>query len=117
MQWRHSQDPFLMLNADIALAYPLNTSALPQAGVPKQICRPDWSDNTPLCKNPGEHREQPSTWALCRAFAMDNNYFQLSFVAAFTKMACLGYGRPVPVDGATATGKLGTLTHIDLNTC
>ncbi len=46
-----------------------------------------------------------------------NDDFLAKFAESWKKMTNVGYGIPATVDGATATGKLGTLTHINLSTC
>lgn len=113
-QWRHQQDPFIMLNTDMAVAYPVDTT--PPTGHVDQFCKPKRTNGQPKCKRP-INTQVPNTWELSKYYAQDNNAFQLAFVAAFTKMTCVGYGIPAPYPGATSTGKLGTLTTIDLSAC
>ena len=59
----------------------------------------------------------PSTFELMVRYARDNLFFLQEFPAAFNRMTTVGYALPPAVDGAQATGKLGTLTSIDLTTC
>jgi hypothetical protein len=115
-QWQHLQDPWIMINADMALAFQISTDLPPTRG-PRQVCGPrTLPGNTYGCRDPSV-TEPTETWEQCLAYAADNNAFIQAFGVAYTKMTCVGYGVPVPVDGAKASGKLGTLTHIDLNTC
>ena len=115
-QWRHLEDPWIMLNADMALGFNIST-ALPTTQGPNQVCGPrTLTGSTYGCRDPSA-TTPPSTWPLCLQYAASNSAFLQAFPVAFTKMTCVGYGVPVAVDGATATGKLGTLTHINLNTC
>ena len=104
-----------MVNADLALAFPISTEIPPRAR--RQVCGPrTLTGSTYGCRDPSA-TTPPSTWPLCLQYAASNSAFLQAFPVAFTKMTCVGYGVPVAVDGATATGKLGTLTHINLNTC
>jgi hypothetical protein len=105
-----------MLSPDIALVYPLNTSFPPSPDGLNQKCHIDSATQQPRCKRPANDA-QPSTLALCRIYAADNNAFQLAFVDAYQRMVTVGYGLPENRDGATATGKLGTLTAVDLESC
>lgn len=63
------------------------------------------------------HPAPPSTFELMVRYARDNAFFLQEFPAAFNRMTTVGYGLPAAIDGAQATGKLGTLTAIDLTTC
>ena len=116
-QWRHRNEPHIMLNADTFLAFPISTELPPLSG-PKPICGPS---STALnvsygCKNPTA-LIPPTTYELCRMYATNNSAFLQAFAVAYTKMTTVGYGVPAAEDGATSTGKLGTLTSIDLDTC
>ena len=114
-QWRHLRDGWIMLNADMALAYAVSTAIPPRAR--RQVCGPrTLPGNNFGCRDPST-TTPASTWPLCLQYAASNSAFLQAFPVAFTKMTCVGYGVPAAVDGATATGKLGTLTHINLNTC
>ena len=105
-----------MLNTDMALAYPISTT-LPNVTGHKQVCGPqELAGSNYGCQYP-TNVTQPSTLALCKYYAANNTAFVEAFAVAYTKMTTVGYGVPAPVDGATATGKLGTLTAIDLSTC
>jgi hypothetical protein len=115
-QWRHRQDPYIFLNSDMSLAYPLDTDILPNDKGNAQTCLPRKEMGPPRCKRPSSD-DEPSTYQLCRTYALDNNAFQIAFVDAYQKMVTVGYGLPENRDGATASGKLGTLTAIDLSSC
>lgn len=120
-QWRHNRDPIIMINPDMALAYPI-TLGLPPAGISgerKQSCRPGNTGNSTYgCKNP-KRTAAPITLRLVYAYAADNNLFLQAFSTAFTKMAALGYGTVSSgaADGTISSGKLGTLTVLDLGSC
>ena len=58
--------------------------------------------------------------ALVNTFANDNNAFLRAFAIAYARIVAVGYALPSEdprSDGATASGKLGTLTSLDLSTC
>jgi len=55
-------------------------------------------------------------WQTC-SNANSNSYFLSMFESSFPKMTCAGYGVPACTTGATGSGKLGTLTYLDLTTC
>jgi hypothetical protein len=58
--------------------------------------------------------------ALVNTFANDNAAFLRAFAVAYARIAAVGYALPSEdprSDGATAFGKLGTLTSLDLSTC
>jgi hypothetical protein len=105
-----------MLSPDIALAYPLDTHFPVSPDGLRQKCHVSAETQQPLCKRPASSAV-PGTYELCRLYAQDNNAFQLAFVEAYQRMVTVGYGQPENRDGATATGKLGTLTTVDLETC
>ncbi len=109
-----------MLNVDISLSYPGNFDY--GLGVTGQRCGPSSvkSALTGLRNRYGctpNHTRPPNTTTLSRQYAANNSLFLHDFAAAFVKMVCVGYGVPEDVDGATASGKLGKLTAIDLTTC
>ena len=62
-QWRHSTDPLIMLNTDMAIAYPM-TTALPPLTGPAQTCGPQAPGVSFGCTNPPQFTP-PSTWDLC----------------------------------------------------
>ena len=110
-----------MINPDIAIAYPCNTT-LPSRGPPRQVCRPQRTTSNATvytCVNPLSTRPEPLTLPLVQAYAEDNNLFLQAFGTAFTKMLAVGYGgAPNPAqDGATSSGKLGTLTVLERRFC
>ena len=104
-----------MLNTDMALAFPI-TTALPLSFGQQQNCGPRTINGAYGCRTP-TNLVAPSTSALCLQYAGNNALFLQAFAVAYTKMTCVGYGVPANVDGATATGKMGTLTAINLATC
>jgi hypothetical protein len=129
-QWRHFPDPLIMVNADMALAFPIST-ALPPSSGPKQDCAPEggFGPGAPYgCINPTASTA-PSTRELCMTYVGSNAAFLAAFVEAYSKMTSVGYGPPPPavapapgpapglLDEATTSGRLGTLTAIDFNTC
>jgi hypothetical protein len=127
-QWRHFPDPLIMVNADMALAFPIST-ALPPSSGPKQDCAPEggFGPGAPYgCINPTASTA-PSTRELCMTYVGSNAAFLAAFAEAYSKMTSVGYGPPPsavapapapgPFDGATSSGRLGTLTAIDFNTC
>jgi hypothetical protein len=110
------EDPWIMLNADMAPAFPI-TTALPTTKGQQQVCGPrTLVNNSYGCRDPSA-TTPPTTWDLTLAYAADNGLFLRSFAAAYAKMTTVGYGLPAASDGATASGKLGTLTSIDISTC
>ena len=115
-QWQHLESGWLFLNADMAIGYPIST-ALPPLQGQHQLCGPHASVNTTYgCRAPS-NVVPPSSWPLSVAYAANNTMFVEAFAVAYTKMSTVGYGVPAAVDGAISTGKLGTLTAIDLTTC
>ena len=59
---------------------------------------------------------KPPTFALAARYAASNALFLTEFAKSFGKMTTVGYGTPATV-GATTTGKLGSVTGIDLSKC
>eukprot|EP01038_Epipyxis_sp_PR26KG_P004948 gene4948-6921_t len=131
--WKTGTNDVIMLNTDMVLGYPANTSNVvgftgPLTPVPPQvngeICRA-FNSLTPagygcngntLSATPTVTKK-PSTFYQVYGYILDQKLFFDDFAVAFPKMTCVGYGVPLNVDGATASGKLGTLTAIDLTTC
>ena len=115
-QWRQGTDPLIMLSTEMALRYPVSME-MPVTGEPAQVCGPTRANGASGCVNPLSTKV-PSTAQLCQRYAGNNGLFLSAFVQAFAKMSAVGYGSVVStVDGATTTGKLGTLTTGDLTTC
>lgn len=115
-QWRQGTDPLIMLSTEMALRYPVSVE-MPVTGEPAQVCGPTRANGASGCVNPLS-TTVPSTAQLCQRYAGNNGLFLSAFVQAFAKMSAVGYGSVVStVDGATTTGKLGTLTTVDLTTC
>ena len=104
-----------MLNSDMTMAFDANVCN--GIGIIGQICGPTAINSSlPGC-DPDGRDKVPKTADQVQLYAKDNKLFLDDFSAAFTKMVCVGYGVPQFVEGATSTGKLGTLTHIDLESC
>lgn len=115
-QWRQGSDPLLMLNTELAMRYPLST-ALPIAGAAAQVCSPTSAGGSVGCANPTSST-LPSTALLIQRYSNNNQLFLTAFATAFAKMSAVGFGGVVStVDGATTTGKMGTLTTLDVTTC
>jgi hypothetical protein len=113
-QWQSVGTGTIMLTSDITLAFDANTTT--GRGRLGQVCGPSGQDNGGFGCSPAEPL-MPSTCNLVCQLAQDNALFLSSFATAFTRMTSVGYGVPDKVDGATASGKLGTLTHIDFSSC
>ena len=117
----------IMLNTDMALAFSLATAETPGApvtGYINQICGPasyglsnskDPNSGTYGCTNGanglGKSNAAPSTLNLVDKYFSDNQFFLNSFASTFPKMVNVGYGV------SPASGKLGSLTNIDLSKC
>lgn len=103
--------PDIMLNSDMSLAYTIGTTtgANNLAPIP-ETC------NGNGCSAAGTN-SRPGTLGVVQSYANDNALFLTSFAASFAKMTTVGYGLPANTDGATAAGKLGALTAIDLGSC
>lgn len=109
-EW-HSQVPSLMLNTDMSLGFSINTDNA--QGVVGQVCGPSAiNGNSYGCSQPTSS-SAPSTFSLVSQYASSNSQFLTDFARSFAKMTSVGYG----VSGGSSSGKLGTLTNIDLNTC
>ena len=116
-----------MLNADMALGFPAGTAETVGAtavGYTGQFCGPrsvNITGTTPPrgtygCTNGdsgvGQNTVAPSTFTLTTSYSNNNALFLSSFAASFIKMMSVGYGiAPSP------SGKLGSLTSIDLTLC
>lgn len=94
------------------MAIQYDISIINDLGTPNQRCGP----GTTGCTQPTS-TTVPSTSALVNSFANSNTAFLNAFASSYAKMTTVGYGVPANVDGATSTGKLGTITAIDLTTC
>jgi len=108
-EW-HGPGASVMLNADMALAFDPSTAN--GQGVVGQLCGPTAIAGTAYgCDRP-QDTTVPSTASQVQQYLLHNDLFLADFSESFTKMVTVGYG----VDG-TSTGKLGSLTSIDLTTC
>ena len=112
----------IFLNSDITLGYNASLKASDlgtKLGLfGKQACSPIGGSLTGGygCNVVGGDFKPPS-FAAAHSFAASNAAFLAAFQEAFPKLTTVGYGLPANTDGATATGKLGTLTSVDLTTC
>eukprot|EP01034_Spumella_vulgaris_P021863 gene21863-27938_t len=115
----------IMMPSDLAIAYQLNFN---YGSFTSQTCGPKgvgastnrYTGAITLGTSYGcspSNGTMPETCQTACLFGNTNSYFLTSFATSFVKMVCVGYGVPAQVDGATASGKIGTLTHIDLTTC
>ena len=104
-----------MLNTDMALAYDLDVTN--SIGTPGQVCGPFGTSDSHFGCYPSSTLMPPTCNAACK-FANSNTVWLDHFAESFTKMTNVGYGGvPDNTDGAQVTGKLGTLTTIDLSSC
>eukprot|EP01034_Spumella_vulgaris_P021392 gene21392-27422_t len=113
-QWQSDGTGTIMLTSDVTLAFDANTTmGVGQLG---QVCGLSGTSSGDFGCSPSAALMPPTCNLVCQ-LAQDNALFLSSFASALTRMTCAGYGVPDKVDGATASGKLGTLTHIDFSTC
>eukprot|EP01038_Epipyxis_sp_PR26KG_P006766 gene6766-9267_t len=108
----------VMLNTDMSLAFPINSTV--STGDIGQNCSTYVSNGVYGCVSSTgvANYTTPLTYPLILNFSKQpRSYFFTQFSQSFTKMICVGYGVPNNVSGSTSTGKLGTLTYIDFNTC
>jgi hypothetical protein len=99
-----------MLNADMALAFSIDTTN--GQGVVGQTCAPVGANQAVFgCTRPTDSTT-PSTAAQVQGYINSNALFLSDFAAAFTRMVTVGYATT-----SETTGKLGTLTAIDLTAC
>lgn len=110
----------IMLNTDMALAFSIDkttTDLCVYCGVLDQHC--GGGPNTQFCTSPGSTAvtgAKASTYATVQSFQQSNAAFLAAFQTTFAQLVSLGYGG-VPATGATVTGKIGSLTGIDLTAC
>lgn len=113
------QSPSIMLNTDMALAFDINDETdTPcfQCGTEFQQCG---GVNDASCISPSKGFN-PDRIEQIRAYTdylNGNALFLADFARSWLKVVTLGYGVPDAIDGATSTGRLGTVTEIDLATC
>ena len=113
----------IMLGTDMALGFPVNTTQVVNGfvvGKPGQICGPNIPNHGYGCSVQGSRTfatTKPSTFTQVAKYATNNAAFLTDFAVSYAKMASAGYGVPANTDGSTASGKLGTLTAINLATC
>lgn len=95
-QWQSKGVPFLMLNTDIALCYPLNISILPTGqqcgpsslmpGVAKAV----YSDGR-VCNVESNTSVLTATRALVKLYARNETAFHEAFRDSFVKLTSVGY--------------------------
>jgi len=113
----------VMLGTDMVLGFPADTTTVIggfTVGAAGQVCGPTQVNGAAGCtfgRGGTSSTTLPSTYALAASYATNNALFLTNFATSFAKMTSVGYGVPANVDGATASGKLGTLTAINLATC
>lgn len=104
-----------MLNTDMVLAFPVNTS------VPKsQLCLPQGtaaSQCKVLSSVGAPNTLLPDTQYLTLYYSSHNADFIRDFGVAFTKMTTLGYALPADCGFSGPSAKLGALSAIDLAKC
>jgi hypothetical protein len=106
-----------MLNADMAVGFDITIGEEDHLALADQRCGARGAPGRVYgCSTPTA-TGLPSTFALANTFAQDNAAFLAAFAVSYAKMTTVGYGVPDATDGATSTGKLGTVTAIDLSTC
>jgi hypothetical protein len=115
-EWTTPGNHNIMLNADMAVGFDISIGANNLAP-PTQRCGATSGPGRAFgCSNPVA-TTKPSTYTLAASFAANNAAFLSAFATSYTKMTTVGYGVPAATDGATSTGKLGTVTSIDFSTC
>ena len=81
-----------------------------------QQCGPHSGPNSEFGCTAPANLIKPVTYTLASTYAGDNAAFLQAFALAYTKMTTVGY-TGTSATATTTTGKLGTLTSIDLSTC
>jgi len=121
-QWFRHNLQTIMLNSDIALSYDANTDR--GVGVLGQICGPfgltysgSFKPGSPSFGCSPNFAVMPATCSLTCQYANDLCFFLDQFSPAWERMVDVGYGVPASTNGATASGKLGTLTTVNLQQC
>ena len=111
--------PNIMLNADMAMGFPVGTDETVGAsvvGYPGQNCGPRSVNTAYGCTNgaagTGQNTTHPNTFTQVNNYRRNNGLFLSDFAASFVKMMAIGYST-----APSTTGKLGTLTNIDLSKC
>ena len=99
------------------MAIAFDISIIDDLGTPNQRCGPASAPGGVFgCSQPTS-TTVPSTNSLVNSFANSNTAFLNAFATAYVKMTTVGYGVPANIYGATSSGKLGTITAINLTTC
>eukprot|EP01038_Epipyxis_sp_PR26KG_P009951 gene9951-13385_t len=116
----------VMLNTDMAIAFPIESATIGESiGDTGEICSASGVVNGGYgCLGSDKvsiNNTIPSTLSMIQSLIRNdgsgNPAFYNQFAISFRKMACAGYGVPQNIDGATASGKLGTLTAVVLENC
>ena len=115
-----------MLNADMAMCFPISPALPPALPGTPQNCGPRVINRqSPGCNNPTAtilaRSPLATTSALCRSYAVAttaaNAQFVNAFALAFTKMVTVGFSLDAPAGTLpTSNTKLGNLHSIDLAT-
>eukprot|EP01038_Epipyxis_sp_PR26KG_P006764 gene6765-9266_t len=117
----------IMLNTDMSMYYPITTlnkdgSTTGDSG---QTC------SSALTSNSNQYgcisgdgstiltsTSKPSlSSSYVDSYASSLTGYLSAFATSYAKMTCVGFGVPASADGSTSSGRLGTLTSIDLSTC
>ena len=106
----------IMLNADMALGFNISINYNGLATHTQRCSSTGGPGGGYGCSSPSTNA-YPSTYSLVNTYANDNTAFLNGFASSYAKMSTVGYGLPANTDGSTSTGKLGTLTAIDVTTC
>ena len=108
-----------MLNSDMAMGFPAGTDETIGAsvvGYPGQNCGPRSVNNAYGCTSGtsgiGLNTSHPSTFTQVNSYRRSNSLFLSDFAVSFVKMMTIGYST-----APSTSGKLGTLTNIDLTKC
>ena len=106
-----------MLNADMCIGFNITIDGVsPTSTAPAtQRCGPQSGPGGAFGCSAPSNLIKPITYALTNEYAQ-NTAFYNAFSVSYTKMTTVGY-RGFSATATTTTGKLGTLTGIDLSQC
>lgn len=106
----------IMLNVDMSILFTIDLSD-ENIGTLDQKCGPAVGDPARFgCINPSS-MAGASTFSQVVGYIGNEQGFFDDFAVSYVKMVTVGYGVPDVADGSTSSGKLGTLTSIDLSSC
>jgi len=117
--WVNGGANTIMLNADMNLAYNIDTSGTNNVGTTGQRCVTTAGATSGACTNPTSTTGPATTTSAFNTvvnYARNNAAFLAGFASSFPKMTSVGYS----VTGVSTTSKspsLGTLTPITLTSC